>query len=198
MKKIFIKLDYNFINKLEWRSFEALCYYTFLFLGKNPEWNKGGKDGGIDIELYDKNQKRTAIVQCKAYKNKVGVAAIREFVGIRHENEVKGAIFVASNGFSDDAIATADKNNIILFTTEILLTFIYSKLSFAHQKEIYQRLTAANSETTPTCVRCGIKLVLRTTKKGKNKGKQFWGCPNFSLPDPDKCRFTMHSRKQYE
>ncbi|QCE11032.1 hypothetical protein DEO72_LG10g2265 [Vigna unguiculata] len=31
---------------------------------------------------------------------------------------------------------------------------------------------------TPSCY-CGDKVVLRTTKTAKNKGKRFWGCPNF-------------------
>lgn len=34
------------------------------------------------------------------------------------------------------------------------------------------------------CPRCGNKLVLRTARKGKNAGKQFWGCSNYP-----KCHF---------
>jgi len=33
---------------------------------------------------------------------------------------------------------------------------------------------------TPSCY-CGDKVVLRTTKTAKNKGKRFWGCPNFKV-----------------
>jgi len=32
---------------------------------------------------------------------------------------------------------------------------------------------------TPKCPKCGNEMVLRTAKSGANKGKQFWGCPNY-------------------
>ncbi|RMG86587.1 MAG: DUF2726 domain-containing protein [Chloroflexi bacterium] len=31
----------------------------------------------------------------------------------------------------------------------------------------------------PTCPNCGAEMVLRTAKKGANKGNQFWGCSNY-------------------
>lgn len=31
----------------------------------------------------------------------------------------------------------------------------------------------------PVCPRCGCSMVLRTAKKGKNKGSVFWGCSDF-------------------
>jgi hypothetical protein len=42
---------------------------------------------------------------------------------------------------------------------------------------------AVKDTLIPTCPKCGSDMVLRTTTKGPNKGKQFWGCPNFP-----KCR----------
>ncbi|MEE3339832.1 MAG: NERD domain-containing protein [Hallerella sp.] len=47
----------------------------------------------------------------------------------------------------------------------------------------------AKVETEPLehiCPRCGAPLVLRTTKKGENAGKQFWGCSTFP-----KCRYIL-------
>lgn len=47
----------------------------------------------------------------------------------------------------------------------------------------------AKVETEPSehiCPRCGAPLVLRTTKKGENAGKQFWGCSTFP-----KCRYIL-------
>ena len=32
---------------------------------------------------------------------------------------------------------------------------------------------------SPTCPKCGSKMVLRTAQKGSNQGQQFWGCSNF-------------------
>lgn len=35
------------------------------------------------------------------------------------------------------------------------------------------------TEAAPGCPKCGEIMVLRTTKKGANKGKTFWGCSTF-------------------
>jgi restriction system protein len=43
-----------------------------------------------------------------------------------------------------------------------------------HVKEII-----AQKETLNLCPKCGNEMVLRETKIGDNKGKQFWGCSNF-------------------
>jgi ribosomal protein L37AE/L43A len=36
----------------------------------------------------------------------------------------------------------------------------------------------ANQADTPTCPKCGTPMVLRTAKKGNQKGEDFWGCKN--------------------
>jgi hypothetical protein len=35
----------------------------------------------------------------------------------------------------------------------------------------------------PTCPKCGMPMVVRTARRGKNRGQQFYGCPNYP-----KCR----------
>ena len=40
------------------------------------------------------------------------------------------------------------------------------------------------------CPKCGSEMILRTAKKGKNVGNQFWGCSNFP-----KCRSLMAYEK---
>jgi hypothetical protein len=40
---------------------------------------------------------------------------------------------------------------------------------------------------TPTCPKCGAPMVLRTAKKGKRAGKQFWGCSAYP-----KCRSIIN------
>ena len=36
-----------------------------------------------------------------------------------------------------------------------------------------------NNRDNPICPKCGSKMILRTAKKGKSAGSQFWGCRNF-------------------
>lgn len=192
IKDIFLKLDYKFVQSLEWRAFETLCFYTFRFLGYRPKLNNGGKNAGIVIELFNDSDKKIAIIQCKALKTQIGVSLIREFVGVKFENKINNAIFISLNGFTDDAIETARTNKITLITTEILISIIYNKLSYAHQKDIYQSLAGGNEESTPTCAHCGIKMVERISKKGRNKGRKFWGCPNYSESGSNKCKNILY------
>lgn len=83
----------------------------------------------------------------------------------------------------------------------------YSKVSYdTMQKHIKDINTRINSPYTPPasvqpmsqsfvqsivpngiCPRCGQPLVLRTTQRGENKGKQFWGCSGFP-----KCRYLKN------
>ena len=42
-----------------------------------------------------------------------------------------------------------------------------------HQKNVKER------RKNPLCPRCGSPMILRVARKGGNKGKKFWGCPNF-------------------
>jgi len=37
-----------------------------------------------------------------------------------------------------------------------------------------------SSNVMPNCY-CGAKAVLRIARTAKNKGKRFWGCPNFKV-----------------
>jgi hypothetical protein len=37
----------------------------------------------------------------------------------------------------------------------------------------------AKISSTPLCPKCGIPMVIRTVKKGKHQGKQFFGCENY-------------------
>lgn len=47
--------------------------------------------------------------------------------------------------------------------------------------------TAANQAGTPTCPKCGTPMVLRTAKRGNQKGEEFWGCQNYP-----QCRETQN------
>ncbi|EID4426205.1 topoisomerase DNA-binding C4 zinc finger domain-containing protein, partial [Vibrio vulnificus] len=39
--------------------------------------------------------------------------------------------------------------------------------------------------TTPLCPSCHAPLVMRTAKRGQNKGNQFYGCSSYP-----RCRYT--------
>ncbi len=45
-----------------------------------------------------------------------------------------------------------------------------------------ERAVASHADA-PTCPKCGLPMVLRTAKRGDQKGEEFWGCRNYP-----KCR----------
>ncbi|MBN1122210.1 MAG: DUF2726 domain-containing protein [Anaerolineae bacterium] len=45
---------------------------------------------------------------------------------------------------------------------------------------------APKQPETPLCPKCGIPMVLKTARRGKYQGGQFWACPNYP-----ECRETM-------
>jgi len=38
---------------------------------------------------------------------------------------------------------------------------------------------STDNPQAPICQRCGVPMVKRVARKGKNAGSEFWGCPNF-------------------
>ena len=50
-----------------------------------------------------------------------------------------------------------------------------------HKKHVKELV--ASKESLKVCISCGSRMVVRQTKRGENKGKQFWGCSSFP-----KCR----------
>ena len=51
--------------------------------------------------------------------------------------------------------------------------------SSATNRQHIQNLKRKTASDLRICPRCGLKMVLRTTRKGPNEGKQFWGCKGF-------------------
>lgn len=62
-----------------------------------------------------------------------------------------------------------------------------SKIQEKYKKKEKKEVPAdEGTEVQKICPKCGAVLVLRTAKKGKNAGKQFYGCSNYP-----KCRYTI-------
>ncbi len=48
-----------------------------------------------------------------------------------------------------------------------------------HREHVARLRTRSDSSAARHCPRCGSEMVLRTTKRGANVGKRFWGCSTF-------------------
>ena len=77
-------------------------------------------DGGIDVICENKRQKRTLLVQCKGHSKPVGVAAIRDAVGVAaiYEGEV---LVVCPVGFTKGSFNLARQSSIKLLTATNLV-----------------------------------------------------------------------------
>jgi restriction system protein len=53
------------------------------------------------------------------------------------------------------------------------------QLAAARLAERNRKKQDSATDTSPTCPECGKIMVLRTAQKGKNAGKQFWGCSGY-------------------
>lgn len=107
--------DIHAWDRFDGIEFERAVGGIYKEQGFDVEFTPRTNDQGIDLILRKQNS--VSIVQCKAYANNVGVAAVRELVGVRaawpDANEV---ILVSLYDFSNPAKEFAAKHNVKLFS----------------------------------------------------------------------------------
>ncbi len=107
--------DIHAWDRFDGIEFEIAVGRIYKEQGFVVEFTPRTNDQGIDLILRKHNS--VSIVQCKAYANNVGVAAVRELVGVRAGwPEAKDAILVSLYDFSGPAKEFAAKHNIKLFS----------------------------------------------------------------------------------
>lgn len=166
------------IRQLSWDEFERLIgeYYTRHGYSVAENSQKGADDG---VDLYLQKDGENIIVQCKHWKNKVGVPVVREHLGaIAAMNATRGMV-VTSGAFTQSAIAFANENNIGLVDgTDLAKHFDRSRVPIDSDG-------LDTDKDDLMCPLCGSEMVKRTAKKGIKTGQSFLGCAQF----PD-CRGT--------
>lgn len=171
------------LKELEWKRFELLCARYYEVMGFKSETIRCGADGGIDIKLFHTDpSKPIAIVQCKAWNSsQVGVAPVRELLGVMTSQKVARGIFLTTSSFTKDATAFAGANPIKLLDGSGFLQKIQDLPEFA--KLDLLNFAFAGDYSTPTCASCGVKMVRRESKRGP-----LWGCVNYPRC---KCHFAI-------
>lgn len=177
------------LRSLEWKRLEELTAELFQATGYRSQETRIGPDGGVDVNLYDRTTGNLmAVVQCKAWNTyPVGIKPIRELYGVMAAEGVAKGIFVTTGRFTSEALAFAKGKAQELIDGDNLLERIQS-MEESKQTEL-ARLITRGDYTSPTCPKCGGKMVKRTARKGPNVGAQFWGCSEFP-----KCRSTLRIR----
>lgn len=86
--------------------FERLVADFLRHLGYKVEIGEKGADGGIDLII--RISTGFYIVQCKRWKNKVGVTVVREVHGVSTKFLARGAFICTISEFTDQAIYYTD------------------------------------------------------------------------------------------
>lgn len=172
--KIKYKISIEELKKLEWKRFEELCSEFLRAYGFNPKETTLGPDGGIDIIVYKENNKEPfGVVQCKAWHIKdVGERYIRDLLGVMTKGKYKCGMFMTTSEYTKAAIDFAKDTKITLVTGKMIVDKL-NKLPDEKLNLIMQKVFEGDY-TTPTCPKCGIKMIKRKSENGI-----FWGCPKY-------------------
>ncbi len=162
------------LQSIEWKRFEEVVAAYFRAKNFRCETIEYGPDGGVDGRLYFGDlPDAVGIVQCKAWGSKqVGVAPVRELLGVMAHEKVSRGYFCATGDFSKEAIAFAAANPIKLISGRDLLDAIAQMPAEARGQLL--AVSTTGDYTTPTCPSCGIKLVERTIGS-----RSAWACRHF-------------------
>lgn len=183
----------DLLRELEWKRFEQVIEAYFERTGWRTQPARIGADGGVDIHLF-RPQERTvgAVVQCKAWTTyKVGVKPVRELFGVMAAESVSEGFFVTAGEYTEEARSFARGKTVTLIDGGDLIQRIKA-LPREDQCYIYNIATAGDYKT-PTCPRCGRKMVRRIGAKGRGAGVPFWGCPGYP-----RCKMILKTRSDEE
>lgn len=125
-----------------------------------------------------------------SFKERVKTEAIKNAC-IYEKNFINYEYLVCSEAFERGYhIIKSDKGNYLhligIHTNLSAEEFLMEKEEKTEEKAVLVSGTEEESEVIKEqimCPRCGAPMIKRIAKKGKNIGKEFWGCSNFP-----KCR----------
>jgi len=166
---------------LDWFQFEKLVEALYVHQGYSVQRFGGANpDGGIDLVVSHDGFARG--VQCKHWKTwKVGVKQLREFLGALTDRGLSGGIFVTLQDYSPDARDFAARHRI-----ELVGSVEFERMLDAADGGNNPALLSILNDTRKYCPKCEAEMVRRTATKGRDVGRQFWGCSAFP-----RCRFTL-------
>lgn len=172
------------IRALGWGEFEELIEAHYRRPGFSVRREGGaGPDGGVDVRI--KRDGKTYLVQCKQWRERqVGVKVIRELFGVVAAEQAAGGIVVTAGSFTRDAVEFANRPGV---SVELMdgdrLQRVVRDLPGPRAADAEGGEDSAMENVR--CPRCGSALLLRTARRGSNRGSRFYGCSSYP-----RCRFT--------
>ncbi len=157
---------------MTWREFEMLTHELFRLRGYDVFASRPGPDGGVDLEL--RKAERRTLVQCKRWLERdVDVRVARELAGVVATEHADGGVLVSSGSFTPEAREFAKRARLELIDGEALVKLA----GFASQR--FDSLPRATGSKSPACPDCGADMRLRTARRGRSVGSQFYGCSKY-------------------
>jgi len=101
--------------------FEEELAELFKLAGDNVTVTKATGDEGIDLKLF--RDGKYIIVQCKAHKNPVGPATVRELFGTLISCKADEAILASTNGFTKGVYEFVSHKQIRLWDVHSIIKF---------------------------------------------------------------------------
>lgn len=122
-----IRFDLEYQNHMFWlglsgKEFEIQIQEWFRRHGYFASLTSYSNDNGID--LFVSNYRSRYIVQCKAHKNTVGPAVVRDLFGVfsTFQGEYQGAILISLSGFTSGVYDFVEGKPIVLMDINTILS----------------------------------------------------------------------------
>ena len=151
--------------------------------GYQSQENRIDGDGGVELLVHMPDIKKSVgVAQCKAWRDyKIGVEPVRGLLAAMTEHKVRNGRFITSGGYTSEAVHFAKGQNVKLVSGRMFLESILD-LPEKKQKKLL-KIAVGGDYKTPSCPRCGAKMVLR---EGEGEWRFFWGCPK-----APRCKATL-------
>lgn len=107
--------------------------------------------------------------------------AVREFLGALTDAGIQRGIFITLRGYTGEAKPLTDKHGI-----EIVNETGWAAMLKATDARFDPAGLEILRDTRKFCPKCERAMVLRTSRQGRDAGRQFWGCSAYP-----RCRFTL-------
>jgi hypothetical protein len=178
---------------------------VFVIETKNYSgWIYGSADQQNWTHVFHRKKFR---FQNPVHQNYNHVKAVQASTGMSNDQIHSLVVFVGSGEFKTQMPAEVvnidglkryfwSKSEIVLSEQEIAMAidrlenqryrrgFLTNRRHRQHIREVVEQKAATRAprppaRVSPHCPNCGIKMVLRTAKRGPNPGERFWGCQDF-------------------
>jgi len=167
--------DIDSIRSLSWAQFEQLVGETYRRLGYRVSENTvEGADDGIDLWLSKDGG--DVLVQCKHWKQNVGVSIVREHLGVVSAYNARRGIIVSSGDFTASAREFAQQTGIELVSGGQLAQRVLETQLTTNTVNNDSMIDSAPMLSTRFCPDCGSDMVRRVARRGQHAGKAFLGC----------------------